>query len=81
MVDPGKPLRLRGAATASLELSTIARGIVVLDQMAKRAKTAIVAARTLSTGRYFILLDGTVAEVEEAMDAGLSLPLRIGWTP
>ena len=52
-----------------MELATIARGIVVLDQMAKRAETTIVARRTLSPGRYLIILSGEVAEIEEAMDA------------
>ncbi|MCK6549677.1 BMC domain-containing protein [Myxococcota bacterium] len=65
------PLVADRPAIACLELATIARGIVVLDQMAKRAETKIVAARTISPGRYLILLSGTVAEVEEAVDAGL----------
>jgi microcompartment protein CcmL/EutN len=64
------PLIARGAAVAVLEVASIARGVVALDQMAKRAETAIMAARTISPGRYLILLSGGVAEVEEAMTAG-----------
>lgn len=64
------PLVVGRPAVAALELATIARGIVALDAMAKRAETSIVAARTLSPGRYLILLSGEVAEIEEAMEAG-----------
>ncbi len=59
------------AALAALELASIARGVVCLDAMAKRAENAIVAARTLSPGRYLILLSGSVAEIEEATAAGI----------
>jgi microcompartment protein CcmL/EutN len=58
-------------AIASLELASIARGIVALDQIAKRARTTIVAARTISPGRYLIVLSGQVGEIEEAIDAGI----------
>jgi microcompartment protein CcmL/EutN len=58
-------------AVAALELASIARGVVCLDAMAKRAENAIVAARTISPGRYLILLSGTVAEIEEAVHAGV----------
>ena len=55
-------------AVAALELASIARGVVCLDAMAKRAENAIVAARTISPGRYLILLSGTVAEIEDWRD-------------
>jgi len=58
-------------AVAALELASIARGVVCLDAMAKRAENVIVAARTISPGRYLILLSGSVAEIEEAMNAGV----------
>ncbi len=57
-------------AIAVLELASIARGIVVLDQMAKRAETTIVAARTISPGRYLIVISSSLAEVDEAVTAG-----------
>lgn len=63
------PLNGPGPALAAFELATVARGVVVLDQMAKRAETSIVAARTLSPGRYLLVLSAPVAEIEEAMDA------------
>lgn len=63
------PLPVRRPALGSIELASIARGVVVLDQMAKRAETVIVASRTVSPGRYWVLVSGDVAEVEEAMAA------------
>lgn len=65
------PLAVTRPALGAIELASVARGIVVLDQMAKRAETTIVANRTLSPGRYLILISGSVAEVEEAMSAAL----------
>ena len=67
------PLVVADDAMACLELATIARGIVVLDAMAKRAETDIVASRTVSPGRFLIVLSGRVAEIEEAMDAALEV--------
>lgn len=61
------PFTAKRAALGAIELASIARGVVVLDQMQKRAETDIVANRTLSPGRYFIAISGTVAEVEESM--------------
>jgi microcompartment protein CcmL/EutN len=58
-------------AIAVLELASIARGIVVLDGMAKRAATAIVGSRTISPGRYLIVLSSSVGEIEEAVAAGV----------
>jgi microcompartment protein CcmL/EutN len=68
-LDPWEASR---PAIASLELASIARGIVALDQIAKRAETTIVAARTISPGRYLIVLSGMVGEIEEAAGAGVS---------
>lgn len=65
------PLLATRPAVSAMELASIARGVVVLDQMHKRAETTVVAAQTLSPGRYLILLSGSVAEIEEAMDAGI----------
>jgi len=68
-VNRPAPLQILRPALGCIELASIARGIVVLDQMAKRAETTLVAHRTLSPGRYLILVSGNVAEVEEALDA------------
>lgn len=56
-------------ALALIELSSIARGIVVGDAMAKRATLQLIRAGTIHPGNYLIGVAGPVAEVEEAIDA------------
>lgn len=56
-------------AIGVVELGSIARGVFVLDQMAKRAQTSILMSRTYSPGRYLILVNGLEAEVDEALGA------------
>ncbi len=58
-------------ALACLELSSIARGILVLDQMVKRAPVRIRHRGRHSNGKYIILFDGDVASVEESYEAGM----------
>jgi len=65
------PLVADGDAIAVFEIASIARGVVVLDQMAKRAFTEIISSKTVSPGKYLIILSGTVAEIEEASFAAL----------
>ncbi|MCC7382643.1 MAG: BMC domain-containing protein [Deltaproteobacteria bacterium] len=66
------PLRVDRPALGAVELASVARGIVVLDQMVKRAETTVLRAATHSPGRYLILITGAEAEVEEAMAAALA---------
>ncbi|MBM4318996.1 MAG: BMC domain-containing protein [Deltaproteobacteria bacterium] len=61
-----------GPAIGLVETASIARGMVVCDTMAKRAEVDILGAFTVSRGKFIILLAGEVAEVSEAMAAGLS---------
>ena len=64
------PTAADGPALGLLELTTIARGVVVADAALKRALAVLVASRTLSGGKHLVVLAGGVAEVEEAMAAG-----------
>ncbi len=59
-----------GPALGLLELTTIARGVVVADAMLKRSPAALISSRTLSGGKHLVIVAGGVAEVEEAMAAG-----------
>ncbi|MBK9030118.1 MAG: BMC domain-containing protein [Myxococcales bacterium] len=59
-----------GPALGLLELTTIARGVVVADAALKRAPAVLVSSRTLSGGKHLVVLAGGVAEVDEAMAAG-----------
>lgn len=60
-------------AVGLIELSSIAYGMLSLDAMVKRSPVEILEARSASPGKYLILIGGEVAEVEEAMQAGLEV--------
>ncbi len=59
-------------ALALLEFSSIAAGIQSADAMVKRATLDVIHAGTVQPGRFLVLIGGTVAEVEEALKAGLA---------
>lgn len=60
----------RGPALGVLEVSTIARGVVVADAALKRAPAVLLSSRAVSGGKHIVMLEGGVAEVQEAMAAG-----------
>ena len=59
-----------GPALGVLELSSLARGGVVLDAIVKRSPVRIIEAQRVSRGKFLIMINGGVAEVEEGFDAG-----------
>jgi microcompartment protein CcmL/EutN len=61
---------MRGPALGVLEIGTIARGVVVADAALKRAPAVLLSSRAVSGGKHLVMLEGGVAEVEEAMIAG-----------
>lgn len=61
---------MRGPALGILEIGTIARGIVAADAALKRAPALLLHSRAVSGGKHLVMLEGGVAEVEEAMTAG-----------
>jgi microcompartment protein CcmL/EutN len=54
-----------------LEVATIARGVVVADAALKRAPAVLLSSRAVSGGKHLVMLEGGVAEVDEAMSAGI----------
>jgi microcompartment protein CcmL/EutN len=60
----------RGPALGVLEIAAIARGVVAADAALKRAPAVLLASRAVSGGKHLVMLEGGVAEVEEAMAAG-----------
>lgn len=58
-------------ALGVIELASIARGVVVVDAMVKKAPVTIHSTRPVSPGKHVIVAVGGVAEIEEAMAAGL----------
>jgi microcompartment protein CcmL/EutN len=59
-------------ALGVVEVSSIARGIVVVDAMVKKAPVRILQNHTISPGKHMIVIGGGVAEVDEAMQAGIA---------
>jgi bacterial microcompartment shell protein len=67
----GEGARVAGPALGLLETSSIARGLVAADAMVKKAPVELVLERTISPGKHLTLVSGGVADVEEAMRAGI----------
>jgi microcompartment protein CcmL/EutN len=57
-------------ALALLELGSIAKGIVTLDALTKRARVSILLSEAVSPGKFLLLFAGEVADVGEAFEAG-----------
>lgn len=64
---PAPDLTIVPEAFAGLEIQGIARGFVCLDALVKKAKSRICLAATVTPGKFLILMDGGVAEVEESL--------------
>jgi len=63
---------MTGPALGIVEVSSIARGVVVADAMGKRAPIQILQNRPTSPGKHIVVVSGGVAEVQEAMAAGVA---------
>jgi microcompartment protein CcmL/EutN len=70
VASENKPLLIE-PALALLEFNSIAAGVLSADAMVKRATLAVVHAGTVQPGRFLVLIGGEVAEVQEALKAGL----------
>lgn len=68
----GEGATVEGPALGLIETSSIARGLVASDAMVKKALVQLVLARPVSPGKHLVLVGGPVADVGEAMRAGLS---------
>jgi microcompartment protein CcmL/EutN len=64
-----------GAAKSigTIELSSIGVGYRVQDEMLKAAAVDLLIARTICSGKYLIVIGGTVSAVEAAVHAGLKI--------
>ena len=69
----GATVETTGVALALVELSSIARGHFVLDAMVKKAPIVVVTARSVSPGKFLVLISGDVASVNESMQVGREL--------
>jgi len=57
-------------AIGIIELSSIAAGYQVEDAMLKAAAVQLLLARTICSGKFLVIVGGTVASVSAAVDAG-----------
>ncbi|MBN1590132.1 MAG: BMC domain-containing protein [Pirellulales bacterium] len=56
-----------------IELSSIGIGYRIQDEMLKAASVELLIARTICSGKYLIVIAGSVSDVETAIDTGLRL--------
>ncbi|HUT89595.1 MAG TPA: BMC domain-containing protein [Thermoguttaceae bacterium] len=57
----------------AMELSSIGIGYQVEDEMLKAASVELLIARTICSGKYLIVVGGSVSDVEAAIHAGLEI--------
>jgi len=55
----------------AIELSSIGIGYLIEDEMLKAASVELLIARTICSGKYLIVIGGSVSDVEAAIQAGL----------
>jgi microcompartment protein CcmL/EutN len=63
-------------ALGMVELTSIARGVLVVDAMVKRAPVQVLQNHPISPGKHLIVIAGGVAEVDEALQAGLAVAAK-----
>lgn len=56
----------------AIELSSIGIGYRIEDEMLKAASVELLIARTICSGKYLIVLGGSVSDVQAAIQAGLA---------
>ena len=57
-------------AIGLIELTSIARGIVACDAMAKKAPVQVLRSQTICPGKYIVLIGGDEQSVRESMQVG-----------
>ncbi|MBI2567976.1 MAG: BMC domain-containing protein [Candidatus Schekmanbacteria bacterium] len=60
------------AALGALELSSVGIGYLAEDQMLKAADVELLIARTICSGKYLVIVAGSVSDVEAAVSSGLA---------
>ena len=56
----------------AIELSSLGIGFKIQDEMLKAAAVELLIARTICSGKYLIVVGGSVSQVEAAIQAGLA---------
>ncbi len=66
-------MKTRHGAIALLEFDSVAKGVLVIDQMVKRSPIALLRCGSIHPGRFLVLVGGSVASTQEAYAAGVRL--------
>lgn len=66
-----KPPSTPGQALGMVEISSIARGYVVVDALVKRAQSRVIMGAAVTPGKFLMAFDGSVGDVEESVDAAV----------
>jgi microcompartment protein CcmL/EutN len=69
-LQPSLPVR---PALACIEVISIARGIRICDEMAKKAPIRVLESATICPGKYIVVIGGEVEMVEESFQKGLEV--------
>lgn len=59
-------------AVGAIELSSVGIGYFIQDEMLKAASVNLLIARTICSGKYLIVVGGSVSDVDAAIHAGLN---------
>jgi len=62
---------MKEPALGMIEFKSVARGVFSTDAMVKKAPVRIVETHPVCPGKYITIICGDVADVEEAMKAGI----------
>lgn len=60
-------------AIGLVELTSIARGVVACDAMAKKAPVTILRSQTICPGKYIVLIAGDEQSVRESLEVGVHI--------
>jgi microcompartment protein CcmL/EutN len=64
---------MSNTAVGAIELSSIGVGYQIEDEMLKAASVEILVARTICSGKYLIIVGGSVSDVESAIQTGIQV--------
>ena len=62
----------KSRSIGAIELSSVGVGYRIEDEMLKAAAVELLIARTICSGKYLIVIGGSVSDVEAAVQAGLA---------
>ena len=62
-----------GKSIGAIEFSSVGLGYLAQDEMLKAASVNQIIARTICSGKYLVVVGGSVSDVEAAIEAGIKV--------